>query len=233
MLQFVYECISEYIIENSFELTETDTDSIYMAINKPYRSIDQCIKPTHQSRYQKEIFNSCSDNENPIWFPRRCCRRHLALDGRYLGTYKCEWEGIKMVSLCSKSYIIQDSKGNHKISCKGISKKNLEDPMKKFEDALYNKTTIQFNNVGFRVGKSDIYTYFQEKIGFNYFYCKREVLADGISTVPLNITLSPWETSNLVVDNTYFCEINLEGTKYHSSEQYFYHIFANFTINQI
>ena len=191
--------VSEYFVENSFELTETDTDSIYMTINKP--SIDQCIKPTHQSKYQKEIYNSCSDNENPIWFPRRCCRRHLALDGRYLGTYKCEWEGIKMVSLCSKSYIIQDSKGNKKISCKGISKRNLEDPMKKFEDALRNKTTIQSNNVGFRVRKSDIYTYSQEKIGFNYFYCKREVLADGVSTVVKNELINGCVSIILIIND--------------------------------
>ena len=88
MLEFFYECTSEYFAENSFDLTETDTDSIYMAMNKS--SIDQCIKPSHQSKYQKEIFKSCSDNENPKWFPRRCCRRHLALDGRYLGTFRSE-----------------------------------------------------------------------------------------------------------------------------------------------
>ena len=56
------------------------------------------------------------------------------------------------------------------------------------------------NNVGFRIKISDIYTYSQNKIGFNYFFCKREVLADGVSTKPLDITLSPWESTNLVVD---------------------------------
>ena len=70
--KFFYECISEYFVENSFELTETDTDSIYMAINKP--SIDECIKPSHKSKFQREIFNSYSDNQNSIWFPRRYCR---------------------------------------------------------------------------------------------------------------------------------------------------------------
>ena len=34
MLEFFYDCISKYFIEDSFELTETDTDSIYMAINQ-------------------------------------------------------------------------------------------------------------------------------------------------------------------------------------------------------
>ena len=233
MLGFFYDCISEYFIENSFELTETDTDSIYMAINKP--SIDGCIKPTHHDIFQREIFKSCSDEENPTWFPRRCCQRHVALDGRHLGTYKCEWQGIKMVSLCSKSYIIEDADGNQKISCKGISKRNLKDPMEKFQNALHNKTTIDSNNVGFRIRKSDIYTYLQNKIGFNYFYCKREVLADGVSTKPLDITLSPWESTNLVVDkahrplsNLYSCKMRNGDINYHSAEQMFYHLLAKF-----
>ena len=136
MLEFFYECISKYFKENSFELTETDTDIVYMAINEP--SIDECIKPTHQNTFHREIFKSCSDNANPRWFLRRCCQCHLALNGRYLGTYKCEWQGIKMVSLCSKSYIIEDDDGNQKISCKGISKINLKDPMEKFQKALRN-----------------------------------------------------------------------------------------------
>ena len=61
MLKFFYDCISEYFIENSLELTETDTDSIYMAINKP--SIDGCIKPMHHDIFQRDIFESCSDEK--------------------------------------------------------------------------------------------------------------------------------------------------------------------------
>ena len=144
-----------------------------------------------------------------------------------------------MVSLCSKSYIIEDANGNQKVSCKGISKKNLKDPMQKFQEALHNKTTIESNNVGFRIRKSDIYTYSQDKIGFNYFYCKREVLADGVSTKPLNITLSPWESTNLVVDkahhplsNLYSCEMKNGDNNYHSAEQMFYHLLAKF-YNQV
>ena len=52
-----------------------------------------------------------------------------------------------MVSLCSKSYIIEDANGNQKVSFKGISKKNLKDPMQTFQEALHNKATIESNNV--------------------------------------------------------------------------------------
>ena len=67
-----------YVLEISFQLTKTDTDSIYMAINKS--SIDGCIKPTHHDIFQRKMFKSCSDEENPTGFPRTCCQCHLALD---------------------------------------------------------------------------------------------------------------------------------------------------------
>ena len=34
-------------------------------------------------------------------------------------------------------------------------------------------------------------------MGFGYFYCKREVLADGIRTKPLNMVLTPWKDMNV------------------------------------
>ena len=101
MLEFYYDCLTKYMKPNSFEITETDTDKIYMAINA--ESLDECIRPDYKSRYEKEIFGSCSDDKNPIWFPRRCCSNHFALDSRFCGAYKLEFQGIKMVSLCSKS----------------------------------------------------------------------------------------------------------------------------------
>ena len=74
-----------------------------------------------------------------------------------------------MIFLCSKSYIIQDSEGKLKISCKGISKKQFVDPMNKFQQMLNEKVINSSSNVGFRLRGSKIYTYSQEKIGFNYF----------------------------------------------------------------
>ena len=228
MLEFYYECLMKYMKPNSFELTETD--SIYMAINKD--SLDKCIKSEFKSRYDNDIFGSCSDLSDPISFPRRCCSRHHALDDRFCGAMKLEFSGIKMLSLCSKSYIIEDADGKQKISCKGVSKKNLNQPMDKFEHALQNKTTRHSTNFGFRMKGSNIFTYSQEKIGFNYFYCKREVLSDGVSTRPLNIYLSPWNVNVVVVEkdpmsNLYPCKISMNGLNFHSSEQIFYFFVVN------
>ena len=56
MLEFYYDCLKKYFIDNSFEITEMDTDSIYMAINAP--TIDQCIREEYKDRYKQEIFES-------------------------------------------------------------------------------------------------------------------------------------------------------------------------------
>ena len=118
-----------------------------MAINQS--DLDQCISEKYKIRYQNEIFNSCSDEFSPPWFPRRCCAHHIALDHRRVGIFKKEFEGCQMISLCFKSYIIQDSEGKQMISCKGISKKQLIDPMNKFQQTLNEKIINSSTNVGF------------------------------------------------------------------------------------
>ena len=42
-------------------------------------------------------------------------------------------------------------------------------------------------NRGFRVRDSSVMTYIQEKAALTYFYGKRKVLADGLSTAPLEL----------------------------------------------
>ena len=138
-----------------------------------------------------------------------------------------------MLSLCSKSYIIEDQDGKQKISSKGISKKNLTDAMAKFSHTLSTGETSFSTNLGFRMRDANMFTYSQTKIGFNYFYCKREVQDDGITTRPLNITLSPWERESLVVSevqdplsNLYYSHMRVDALSYHSIEQMFYHLLA-------
>ena len=60
-----------------------------------------------------------------------------------------------MLSLYSKSYIIEDANGKQKISCKGISKRNPLDPMKKFEECL--KTKIQMDQKSFHSSEQLFY----------------------------------------------------------------------------
>ncbi len=43
------------------------------------------------------------------------------------------------------------------------------------------------SNKGFRVINNEMVTYIQQKKGLSYIYDKRKVLADGVSTMPLDI----------------------------------------------
>ena len=118
MLEFYYDCLEKYLKTNSFELTETDTDSIYMALNEV--TLAKCMKEEYYETYYKQIYKQCNVHDQAVWFPRKCCDNHIALDRRFTGIFKEEFLGDKMISLCSKSYIIQNKKGKQKISCKGI-----------------------------------------------------------------------------------------------------------------
>ena len=57
-----------------------------------------------------------------------------------------------------------------------------------FLEMLENPRHQHFvENAGFIIDGLDTKTYTQTKKGLNYFYCKRKVLADGVSTVHLDI----------------------------------------------
>ena len=77
MLEFYYDCLLKYLRPQSFELKETDTDSLYMAINQS--DLDLCVKGRYRQKYHKEIFDSCSDEVNALWCPRRCCPRNITI----------------------------------------------------------------------------------------------------------------------------------------------------------
>ena len=66
IVKYYYDCLVIYLNPNSFELTETDTDSIYMALNE--KSLDKCVKKDFYDDYSKEIYNWCNDNKQAIWF---------------------------------------------------------------------------------------------------------------------------------------------------------------------
>ena len=57
----------------------------------------------------------------------------------------------------------------------------------KFLHVLLTKQNSSGVNRGFRVVNNTMYTYEQVRDAFSYFYPKRNVLADGVSTTPLDI----------------------------------------------
>lgn len=78
-----------------------------------------------------------------------------------------------------------------KFSCKDISKRRLKAPLTTFRNVLKTQKQAFGINMGFKLHNNQICTYRQVRNGFSYFYCKRKVLADGVSTEPLDIELCP------------------------------------------
>jgi len=65
------------------------------------------------------------------------------------------------------------------------------DPFDHYKSVLDTQVGRAKENVGFGLRNNSVFTYTQNRLGFTYFYCKREVLEDGISTVPLDLLLVP------------------------------------------
>ena len=112
---------------------------------------------------------------------------------RTAGKYKIEFSGIGMVCLNSKVYhiwsdIYKDGVLITKTSCKGMQKKRNELIKDDFLSQIkFPLKEHAVENAGFIKTGNDTRTYTQIKKGLNYFYAKRKVLDDGISTTHLDI----------------------------------------------
>ena len=222
MLQFKYDFLDQYCLTNTFEYVEMDTDSAYMAIAG--KTLNDIIKPSMLPLYNSSINNRCDDipfTAREGFFPRSCCHKHKAYDKRTPGLFKIEAEGNAMIALCSKTYVLKQSEDKSKFSSKGINKNALQTPFRMFKKVLESGQPHSSINQGFRPSHGTIFTYEQKRAGISYFYCKREVLGDGIHTKPLNITLSPWRREKFdIVDDTHPWsltaqrDLQIDGAKY-------------------
>ena len=114
-------------------------------------------------------------------------------DKRTPGLFKVEKRCDKMIALCPKMYICDyqfpTNEQKPKFSAKGISvneKTNIN--YERFNDVLTgNLIKHEVVNKGFRVINNEVVTCEQKKVGLSIIYDKRVVLADGVSTIPLDI----------------------------------------------
>ena len=192
MLRFYYNVLDTYVDRRHFQLLASDTDSLYFSLSE--KSLDDVIKPDYRETYMKQIYHSCDDeyNDHPdYWFPRECCERHKTFDKKSPGKFKLEARGTCMIALNSKTYVLQQEKGGVKMSSKGLSHNALTDPFASYERTLSTGIPAGGSNTGFRVRNNAITTYKQFRQAISYFYVKRCVRNDGISTDPLTITLGP------------------------------------------
>ena len=171
MLEFYYDFLDKYLDRKDFELIQMDTDSNYLAISG--KKLEDIVKPEMREEFEKEKKN---------W---------LAWDkwsGRTPGLFKQEFEGERMIALCSKCYyaehITEKQEVKQKLSTKGMSKKQNEINWHRFKAALEGNKDMATNR-GFRMREGKIVTYEQEKLGLSAYYDKRWVLPDGIHTEPI------------------------------------------------
>ena len=170
MLQFYYDFLDRYLDRKDFELIQMDTDSNYLAISG--KKLEDIVKPEMKAEFEEQKKN---------W---------LAWDkwsGRTPGLFKKEFEGERMIALCSKCYYTEhqiEDGVKQKLSTKGMSKRQNEINWNRFKSAL-NGSKDMATNRGFRMRDGNMVTYEQEKLGLSAYYDKRWVLPDGIHTEPI------------------------------------------------
>ena len=98
---------------------------------------------------------------------------------------RLSWRDKELSSCVKKTYYCFGAKD--KFSCKGVNKKCNEFNKDKYLNVLLTKQHSAGVNRGFRVVNNTMYTYTQVRDAFSYFYPKRKVFADGVSTTALDI----------------------------------------------
>ena len=104
------------------------------------------------------------------------------------GLFKVEWSGGGFVGLSAKTYFCfdPDERQKEKCSTKGINKA-ARLTINHFRSVLDSKQAVSSTNRGFILKNNVMFSYAMERNGLSYFYCKRKVLDDGISTTFLDI----------------------------------------------
>ena len=177
MLEFYYDFLDFYLHREDFELLEMDTDSNYLGISS--ENVEDLIKPQLREEFEQNKHN---------WFVTP-----LAPQGkRTPGLFKIEFKGDKMIGLCSKSYCTEkfpesNQPGQVKFSMKGVNKAQFKNLMPHYQHVLTTQQNFRASNQGIRAKDESMVTYKQNKNALTYFYPKRKVLADGRTTVRLDI----------------------------------------------
>ncbi|BFZ05454.1 hypothetical protein BsWGS_08493 [Bradybaena similaris] len=90
-----------------------------------------------------------------------------------------------MISLCSKTYICFGD--YNKVSTKGLNKNLNKTEPQHFRKVIDTEQSGGGTNTGFRPLEGSVYTYQQYRNALSYFYIKRKVDADKVTTTPLDI----------------------------------------------
>ena len=163
MLQFYYDFTDKYLDRSLYEINETDTDSLYMSLAG--NSVEELVTPE-----KKQAF----DAEKHLWF----VTPQVPQGKRTPRLFKVEYTGTKMVSLCSKSYCIEDTDNRTvKFSMKGVNKNQFDNPMTHYQETLdYNY--LQGNQFGYKKKRAG-HDYLQSYEGCPYILLPKEKSPGG------------------------------------------------------
>ena len=87
MLEFYYDFLDKYIDRKDFDLIQMDTDSLYMGISG--ERLEDLVRPELKAEFEAEKKEWLSWDK---WSSRKP------------GLFKLEFEGARMIALCSKNY---------------------------------------------------------------------------------------------------------------------------------
>jgi hypothetical protein len=198
MLQWYYDFLDKYCDRSDFQYIQMDTDSAYCALSG--ETLDAIVKPCMRREFYENWDSwipavACDDHNTDFvatkmrgeeWVPKgQCCLDRARYDKRKPGLMKEEYNGTGMIALCSKTYFCEGD--ICKVSTKGISKTQNKLDFSTFANVLDTKVSGGGTNTGFKLKDNKMYTYTQSRQGLTYFYPKRKVLEDGVSTLPLGI----------------------------------------------
>ena len=190
VLEFYYQCLDEIVERKDFQMVQMDTDSFYLTLSR--ETLGEVVMPNKKYVYNSWLYERCDDGLEPLWFMRDCCDKHRKYDRRAPAIFKEEARGNEIIALSSKTYVLKQTDGC-KLSCKGINKKSVKNPIDIYSEVLQTGNSEEGQNRGMRAKDNTIFSYTQRRTGFSYLYCKCKVMNDSVTTVPLDITLSPWE----------------------------------------
>ena len=171
-----------------------DTDSAYMALTGELESLVREEEKLNFYTEYGEWFPRpyCEDDHLDFidtkwhgeeWVMKQCCKDQFLFDRRTPGLFKDEFVGIGALALNPKTYICWQDNLLFKFSSKGINKKLNDLKRECFEEVLRTKAPRMGTNKGFILKDGGMYTYNQIKQGLSYFYAKRRVCEDGVSTM--------------------------------------------------
>ena len=115
-----------------------DTDSLYFGL--AHQNLHEAVYPHLKTDFLKQIRGTCGqpcEADAQTFFPQSCCKEDALYAKRIPGLFKEEAMGYSMSALCSKTYVIENHEG-YKLSCKGINKKSVSDPVKIMSTVLQN-----------------------------------------------------------------------------------------------